>query len=96
MSLSDYAGSTWCCTYPAAMTPDVRRRPATSAILEALSGAGVKVVGISPDKTGEAREIPGTRRFDLPLLSDPDHQILEAWRRLGREEPLRQEVHRGH
>ena len=44
-----------------------------------LAGIGAEVVGISPDQP-EA-QLAFDRKYDLsfPLLSDPDHQVAEAW-----------------
>jgi peroxiredoxin Q/BCP len=44
-----------------------------------LAGIGAEVVGISPDRP-EA-QLAFDRKYDLgfPLLSDPDHQVAEAW-----------------
>ena len=81
VSLSDYAGSTLVLyVYPAAMTPGCTTQACDFRdSLEALSGAGVKVVGISPDKPEKLAKFRERDGLTFPLLSDPDHQILEAY-----------------
>ena len=81
VSLSDYAGSTLVLyVYPAAMTPGCTTQACDFRdSLEALSAAGVKVVGISPDKPEKLAKFRERDGLTFPLLSDPDHQILEAY-----------------
>ena len=74
MSLSDYAGSTlvlYVSSSDDAWMYDAGLR--LPRFLEALSAAGVKVVGISPDKPEKLAPIR-ERTATFPLLSDPDHQ----------------------
>jgi peroxiredoxin Q/BCP len=44
-----------------------------------LAGIGADVVGISPDLPD--KQLAFDRKYDLgfPLLSDPDHEVAEAW-----------------
>jgi peroxiredoxin Q/BCP len=66
--------------YPAALTPgcttqacDFRDR------LEILAGAGLVVVGISPDTTARLREFRERHALPFTLLSDPEHEVLAAY-----------------
>src|SRR5205823_627501 len=47
--------------------------------LSLLAGAGVTVVGISPDKPAKLRRFREEHALPFPLLSDPDHRVLEAF-----------------
>jgi peroxiredoxin Q/BCP len=44
-----------------------------------LAGIGTEVIGISPDQPDE--QLAFDRKYDLgfPLLSDPDHEVADAW-----------------
>jgi peroxiredoxin Q/BCP len=66
--------------YPAAMTPgctkeacDFRDR------LDALVGHGVTVLGISPDSPEKLARFRARDHLTYPLLSDPDHAVLERY-----------------
>jgi len=37
------------------------------------------VLGISPDQPAALKKWQAKQGFQYPLLSDPDHQVLEAW-----------------
>ena len=66
--------------YPKASTPgctteacDFRDNLAT------LQTAGYTVLGVSPDKPGALADFAREEHLTFPLLSDPDHGVLEAW-----------------
>jgi len=66
--------------YPAADTPGCTKQSCDLRDhRQDLAGIGAEVVGISPDRP-EA-QLAFDRKYDLgfPLLSDPDHQVAEAW-----------------
>ncbi len=81
VSLSDFAGSTLVLyVYPAAMTPGCTTQACDFRdSLDALSAAGVKVVGISPDKPEKLAKFRERDSLTFPLVSDPDHEVLEAY-----------------
>jgi peroxiredoxin Q/BCP len=63
--------------YPAAMTPGCTKQACDFRDnLTDLNQAGVAVLGISPDKLAKFRE---KESLTFPLLSDPDHAVLEAY-----------------
>lgn len=47
--------------------------------LKELAAAGVAVVGISPDKPAQQKKFDDKHGLGFPLLSDPDHNISEAY-----------------
>ena len=81
VSLSDFAGSTLVLyAYPAAMTPGCTTQACDFRdSLDALAAAGVKVVGISPDKPEKLAKFRERDGLTFPLLSDQDHKITEAY-----------------
>lgn len=81
VSLSDFAGSTLVLyAYPAAMTPGCTTQACDFRdSLDALASAGVKVVGISPDKPEKLAKFRERDGITFPLVSDPDHEILAAY-----------------
>ena len=81
VSLSDFAGSTVVLyAYPAAMTPGCTTQACDFRdSLDALAAAGVKVVGISPDKPEKLANFRERDSLTFPLISDPDHEVLEAY-----------------
>ena len=81
VSLSDFAGSTLVLyAYPAAMTPGCTTQACDFRdSLDALAAAGVKVVGISPDKPEKLAKFRERDALTFPLVSDPDHEVLEAY-----------------
>jgi peroxiredoxin Q/BCP len=81
VSLSDFAGSTVVLyAYPAAMTPGCTTQACDFRdSLDALAAAGVKVVGISPDKPEKLAKFRERDSLTFPLISDPDHEVLEAY-----------------
>jgi peroxiredoxin Q/BCP len=81
VSLSDFAGSTLVLyAYPAAMTPGCTTQACDFRdSLDALKAAGVQVVGISPDKPEKLAKFRERDGLTFPLVSDPDHAVLEEY-----------------
>ena len=66
--------------YPAALTPGCTTQACDFRDnLEVLRGAGVAVVGISPDKPAKLREFREKHGLPFPLLGDPERKVLEAY-----------------
>src|SRR3954469_10813510 len=68
------------CFYPAAMTPGCTTQACDFRDnLRTLQDAGLAVVGISPDPPAKLRKFRDAEGLTFPLLSDPDHRVLEAF-----------------
>jgi peroxiredoxin Q/BCP len=66
--------------YPKADTPGCTAQScAVRDAREDLSGLGVDVVGISPDKPGKQQRFDEKFGLGFPLLSDTDHSVAEAY-----------------
>ena len=66
--------------YPAALTPGCTTQACDFRDnLSVLSGADTAVIGISPDQPAKLREFRDKHGLPFPLLSDPDHKVLEAY-----------------
>jgi peroxiredoxin Q/BCP len=66
--------------YPAALTPGCTKQACDFRDnLAVLQRAGVAVVGISPDPPAKLRKFREEHGLSFPLLSDPDHRVLEAY-----------------
>src|SRR5438045_4984991 len=66
--------------YPAALTPGCTTQACDFRDnLAALDSAGLAVVGISPDRPEKLRKFRETHALTFPLLSDPEHRVLEAF-----------------
>jgi peroxiredoxin Q/BCP len=66
--------------YPAASTPGCTKQACDFRDnLAELNGAGLTVVGISPDKPEKLAKFRDAEKLTFPLLSDPDRKVLEAW-----------------
>ena len=66
--------------YPAAMTPGCTTQACDFRdSLDALTAAGVAVLGVSPDPVEKLAEFAEREQLTYPLLSDPDKAVLEAW-----------------
>ena len=66
--------------YPAAMTPGCTKEACDFRDAGAgLSGAGVSVLGISPDPPAKLAKFRDKERLTFPLLSDPDRDVLRAY-----------------
>jgi peroxiredoxin Q/BCP len=81
VSLSDFAGrSVIVYFYPAAMTPGCTTQACDFRdSLARLQSAGYAVVGISPDPPAKLAKFVDKEQLTYPLLSDPDHAVLEAY-----------------
>jgi peroxiredoxin Q/BCP len=66
--------------YPAAMTPGCTTQACDFRdSLDALHAAGYTVLGISPDKPEKLAKFVARDSITFPLLSDPEHTVLEAY-----------------
>ncbi|WP_197374972.1 thioredoxin-dependent thiol peroxidase [Mycolicibacterium baixiangningiae] len=85
VSLADYKGrKVIVYFYPAASTPGCTKQACDFRdSLTELNGAGVDVVGISPDKPAKLAKFRDTEGLTFPLLSDPDREVLTAWGAFG-------------
>jgi peroxiredoxin Q/BCP len=70
--------------YPAASTPGCTKQACDFRdSLAELNGAGLDVVGISPDKPAKLAKFRDNEELTFPLLSDPDKSVLAAWGAFG-------------
>ena len=66
--------------YPAAMTPGCTTQACDFRDnLADLNSAGITVLGISPDQPAKLAKFRDKESLTFPLLSDPDHAVLEAY-----------------
>ena len=66
--------------YPAAMTPGCTKEACDFRdSLADLNSAGITVLGISPDKPAKLARFRDRDALTFPLLSDPDHAVLQAY-----------------
>ena len=66
--------------YPAASTPGCTTQACDFRDnLHDFSAAGFEVVGISPDPPAKLARFRDAERLTFPLLSDPSHEVLEAY-----------------
>jgi peroxiredoxin Q/BCP len=66
--------------YPAAMTPGCTKQACDFRDnLADLNQAGIAVLGISPDQPAKLAKFRDKEGLTFPLLSDPDHAVLEAY-----------------
>src|ERR1700710_2363246 len=81
VSLSDFRGQRVIVYfYPAAMTPGCTKQACDFRdSLAELNSAGITVLGISPDKPAKLARFRDKEGLTFPLLSDPDHAVLEAY-----------------
>src|SRR3979490_616007 len=79
--LSDYKGRRVIVYfYPAASTPGCTKQACDFRDSRSdLSGAGLDVIGISPDKPAKLAKFRDDQKLTFPLLSDPDREVLTAW-----------------
>jgi peroxiredoxin Q/BCP len=85
VALSDYKGrKVIVYFYPAASTPGCTKQACDFRdSLGELNGAGLDVVGISPDKPAKLAKFRDQEALTFPLLSDPDKEVLTAWGAFG-------------
>jgi thioredoxin-dependent peroxiredoxin len=66
--------------YPAALTPGCTKEACDFRDnLAPLGQLGVAVLGISPDQPSKLAKFRDKERLTFPLLSDPDHAVLQAY-----------------
>ena len=66
--------------YPAAMTPGCTTQACDFRdSLDVLNRQGYTVLGVSPDKPEKLAKFVERDHLTFPLLSDPDHEVLERW-----------------
>jgi peroxiredoxin Q/BCP len=66
--------------YPAALTPGCTTQACDFRDnLTVLQGADTAVIGLSPDQPAKLREFRDKHGLTFPLLSDPEHKVLEAY-----------------
>jgi peroxiredoxin Q/BCP len=66
--------------YPAAMTPGCTKEACDFRdSLSSLAAAGFAVIGISPDNPAKLAKFAERDGLTFPLLSDPDHKVLDAY-----------------
>ncbi|MCG7606326.1 peroxiredoxin [Mycolicibacterium sp. (ex Dasyatis americana)] len=85
VKLSDYKGrKVIVYFYPAASTPGCTKQACDFRdSLTELNGAGLDVVGISPDKPEKLAKFRDKEALTFPLLSDPDREVLTSWGAFG-------------
>ena len=88
VSLADYKGRRVIVYfYPAASTPGCTKQACDFRdSLAELNGAGLDVVGISPDKPEKLAKFRDAEKLTFPLLSDPDRKVLTAWGAYGEKQ----------
>jgi thioredoxin-dependent peroxiredoxin len=81
VSLADYRGRRVVVYfYPAAATPGCTKQACDFRdSLAELNGAGLDVLGISPDKPAKLAKFRDKEELTFPLLADPDKDVLNAW-----------------
>jgi len=66
--------------YPAALTPGCTKEACDFRDnLASLNGEGIAVLGISPDQPSKLAKFRDKEALTFPLLSDPDHAVLQAY-----------------
>jgi thioredoxin-dependent peroxiredoxin len=66
--------------YPAAMTPGCTKEACDFRdSLSSLAASGFAVIGISPDGPAKLAKFAERDGLTFPLLSDPDHKVLDAY-----------------
>ncbi|MEV0674593.1 thioredoxin-dependent thiol peroxidase [Mycobacterium sp. NPDC050441] len=85
VKLSDYKGrKVIVYFYPAASTPGCTKQACDFRdSLAELNGAGLDVIGISPDKPEKLAKFRDKEELTFPLLSDPSREVLTAWGAFG-------------
>lgn len=85
VSLADYRGRRVIVYfYPAASTPGCTKQACDFRdSLAELDGAGLDVLGISPDKPAKLAKFRDAEQLTFPLLSDVDRAVLGAYGAFG-------------
>jgi len=66
--------------YPRASTPGCTKEACDFRdSLAAWRAAGYEVVGVSPDSPAALTRFAEKQSLPFPLLSDPEHAVMEAW-----------------
>jgi thioredoxin-dependent peroxiredoxin len=88
VSLADYRGRRVVVYfYPAAGTPGCTKQACDFRdSLGELNGAGLDVLGISPDKPAKLAKFRDKEGLTFPLLSDADKDVLNAWGTFGEKQ----------
>jgi thioredoxin-dependent peroxiredoxin len=88
VSLADYRGRRVVVYfYPAAGTPGCTKQACDFRdSLTELNGAGLEVLGISPDKPAKLAKFRDKEGLTFPLLSDADKAVLNAWGTYGEKQ----------
>ena len=88
VSLADYRGRRVVVYfYPAAGTPGCTKQACDFRdSLTELNGAGLDVLGISPDKPAKLAKFREKEGLTFPLLSDADKDVLSAWGTFGEKQ----------
>ena len=88
VSLADYRGRRVVVYfYPAAGTPGCTKEACDFRDnLAELNGAGLDVLGISPDKPAKLAKFREKEGLTFPLLSDADKEVLNAWGAFGEKQ----------
>ena len=88
VSLADYRGRRVVVYfYPAAGTPGCTKQACDFRdSLAELNGAGLDVLGISPDKPAKLAKFREKEGLTFPLLSDADKDVLNAWGTFGEKQ----------
>jgi peroxiredoxin Q/BCP len=88
VSLGDYRGRRVVVYfYPAAGTPGCTKQACDFRdSLAQLGGAGLDVLGISPDKPAKLAKFRDKEGLTFPLLSDTDKEVLKAWGAFGEKQ----------
>jgi thioredoxin-dependent peroxiredoxin len=88
VSLADYRGRRVVVYfYPAAGTPGCTKEACDFRDnLAELNGAGLDVLGISPDKPAKLAKFRDKEGLTFPLLSDADKDVLTTWGAYGEKQ----------
>jgi len=88
VSLADYRGRRVVVYfYPAAGTPGCTKEACDFRdSLTELNGAGLDVLGISPDKPAKLAKFRDKEGLTFPLLSDADKDVLNTWGAFGEKQ----------
>jgi peroxiredoxin Q/BCP len=94
VSLSDFAGKRVVVYfYPAAMTPGCTTQAVDFTAAEnEFDGAGVEVLGISPDAPTKLAKFIAKESISFPLLSDVDKSVMKAYHAYGLKKMYGKEV----
>ena len=88
VSLADYRGRRVILyAYPAASTPGCTKQACDFRdSLAELNGAGLDVIGISPDKPAKLAKFRDAEGLTFPLVSDPEKTVLTEYGAFGEKQ----------